>query len=195
MMLDSDEDDERWRRTTMSKTKTSRTMSKTKTSKTKMAPTKMVRRRWLRRRWLRSRQDGRSAGRRRRRVRAGARAREAATRGRRLRRGLTEAMPESEFGTAPSAGTGGGDASGAIGRGALSVASLVAASRAAAPTTPRISPRISPRIQTSVRRSNPLAGASPAGPPGVQRFGSRGGAVAADRLGAGRAQSRVRRHR
>jgi U3 small nucleolar RNA-associated protein 14 len=56
-------------------------------------------------------------------VRATRVAREVATRGRRLRRGLTEATPESEFGTAPSAGTGGGN-----GPGALSVASLMAAS-------------------------------------------------------------------
>ena len=83
-------------------------------------------------------------------------AREAATRGRRLRRGLTEAMPESEFGTAPSAGTGGGDASGTIGRGALSVASLVAASLGGGDDDAE---NLAENPNASVRRSNPLAGA------------------------------------
>ena len=89
-------------------------------------------------------------------VRAARVAREAATRGRRLRRGLTEAMPESEFGTAPSAGTGGGDAPGAIGRGALSVASLVAASLGGGDDDAE---NLAENPNASVRRSNPLAGA------------------------------------
>ena len=93
-------------------------------------------------------------------VRAARVAREAATRGRRLRRGLTEAMPESEFGTAPSAGTGGGDASGAIGRGALSVASLVAASLGGgADDAENLAENLAENPNASVRRSNPLAGA------------------------------------
>ena len=92
-------------------------------------------------------------------VRAARVAREAATRGRRLRRGLTEAMPESEFGTAPSAGTGGGDAPGAIGRGALSVASLVAASLGGGAGGDDDAENLAENPNASVRRSNPLAGA------------------------------------
>jgi hypothetical protein len=91
-------------------------------------------------------------------VRAARVAREAATRGRRLRRGLTEAMPESEFGTAPSAGTGGGDVPGATGRGALSVASLVAASLGGG-AGGADDAEDAENPNASVRRSNPLAGA------------------------------------
>jgi hypothetical protein len=91
-------------------------------------------------------------------VRAARVAREAATRGRRLRRGLTEAMPESEFGTAPSAGTSGGDVPGATGRGALSVASLVAASLGGG-AGGADDAEDAENPNASVRRSNPLAGA------------------------------------
>ena len=80
-------------------------------------------------------------------VRSARVAREAANRGRRLRRGLTESAPESEFGTAPSAGTGGGD-----GGGALSVASLVAASLGGGDDPVADGPNAS-------KRSNPLSGA------------------------------------
>ena len=142
---------------TMSKTKTSKTtsqttMAPTKMAQTKMAPTKMAPTKMApistRRTLCWTTSSAMCAPRAR-----GARRRRAAAA---LRRGLTEAMPESEFGTAPSAGTGGGDAPGAIGRGALSVASLVAASLGGGGDDAE---NLAENPNASVRRSNPLAGA------------------------------------